>query len=99
MKEVTVDANVYFTELQLIAAINTAKNTSVEIENSQILRELNLCERCKTVEDEIQFLNTSVILLSGYTYLSTEAQNEAGYNILTQPQVAQLITRINDISQ
>ncbi len=94
-----MDANVYFTELQLIAAISTAKNTAVAKENSQIERELKLCERCKTIDSEIQFLNTSVILLSGYTYLSTEAQNEDGYNILTQPQVAQLITRINDLAQ
>ena len=95
----TVDANVYFTELQLIAAINTAKNLSVVKENSQIERELKLCDRCKTVDLDIQFLNTAIILLNGYTYLSTEAQNDDGFNLLTQPQVAQLITRINDLNQ
>ena len=94
-----MDANVYFTELQLIAAISTAKNLSVAKENSQIERELKLCERCKDVDLEMQFLNTSVMLLNGYTYLSTEAQNDAGFNLLTQPQASQLITRINDLNQ
>lgn len=94
-----MDANVYFTELQLIAAISTAKNLSVAKENSQIERELKLCERCKDVDLEIQFLNTAVLLLNGYTYLSTEAQNNAGFNLLTQPQASQLITRINDLNQ
>jgi hypothetical protein len=87
---VVVALNNYFTFSDWKGAVDSAKCCIAKKQASQVSREINLMGRCADTENEISFLQSSLILLQNYTY-------SGEFNQITDAECLQLIQRINTI--
>jgi hypothetical protein len=87
---VVVAVNNYFTFSDWKAAVESAKCCIAKKQASQVAREVNLMGRCADTENEISFLQSSLILLQNYTY-------SGDFNQITDAECLELIQRINTI--
>jgi hypothetical protein len=83
-----VAVNNYFTFMDWKSAVDAAKCCIAKKQASQVAREANLMGRCSDTDAEIQFLQSSLYLLSNYTY-------EGDFNQITDAEALELIQRIN----
>ena len=79
--------NNYFTFTDWKQATEVAKCCIASKQASQVIREANLMGRCSDTDNEISFLQSSLMLLNNYTYLGE-------YNQITDKEALQLIQRI-----
>jgi hypothetical protein len=87
---VVVAANNYFTFSDWRGAVDSAKCCIAKKQASQVSREINLMGRCADTENEISFLQSTLILLQNYTY-------EGDFNQITDAECLELIQRVNTI--
>jgi hypothetical protein len=85
---VAVAVNNYFTFMDWKSAVDAAKCCIAKKQASQVAREANLMGRCSDIDAEIQFLQSSLYLLSNYTY-------GGDFNQITDAEALELIQRIN----
>lgn len=82
--------NLYFNIDYLKSAIDVAKCCIAKKQAAQVSREANFMGRCADIENEISFLQSSLILLENYTYLGD-------YNQITESEALELIERVHNL--
>jgi hypothetical protein len=87
---VAVGVNLYFNIDYLKSAIDVAKCCIAKKQAAQVSREANFMGRCADIENEISFLQSSLILLENYTYLGD-------YNQITESEALELIERVHNL--
>lgn len=85
-----VGVNLYFNIDYLKSAIDVAKCCIAKKQAAQVSREANFMGRCADIENEISFLQSSLILLENYTYLGD-------YNQITESEALELIERVHNL--